>query len=82
MPNLPISQLPSASALTGAEIFPLVQGGVTKQTTLGSITYIQGNNYGLFNQTGSSTPISNTVTETSLLDGGVGSLSEIGRAHV
>ena len=75
MPNLPISQLPAASALTGAEIFPTVQSGITKYTTLNSITYIQGNNYGLFNQTGSSTPISNTVTETSLLDGGIGTLS-------
>ena len=75
MPNLPISQLPSASVLTGAEIFPLVQGGITKQTTLGATVYIPGNSYGLFNQTGSSTPITNTLTETSLLDGGVGTLS-------
>lgn len=37
MPNLPISQLPSASALTGAEIFPLVQGGITKQTTFATL---------------------------------------------
>ena len=38
MPNLPISQLPAASTLTGAELFPIVQGGITKQTTLSSIT--------------------------------------------
>ena len=75
MPNLPISQLPSASALTGAEIFPLVQGGVTKQTTLGAITYIPGNSYGLFTQTGSSTPIAATTTSGSLLGAGIGSLS-------
>ena len=37
MPNLPISQLPSASALEGAEIFPLVQGGITKQTTFATL---------------------------------------------
>ena len=37
MPNLPISQLPSASALTGPELFPIVQGGVTKQTTFTSL---------------------------------------------
>ena len=37
MPNLPISQLPSASVLTGAEIFPLVQGGITKQTTFATL---------------------------------------------
>jgi hypothetical protein len=34
MPKVRISQLPAASALTGAEIFPVVQGGVTSQTTL------------------------------------------------
>ena len=37
MPNLPISQLPSASALTGTEVFAAVQSGVTKQTTLDDI---------------------------------------------
>lgn len=37
MPNLPISQLPSASALTGPELFVTVQGGTTKQTTFNSI---------------------------------------------
>ena len=75
MPNLPISQLPAAGLLTGTELFATVQGGVTKYTTLNSMTYVQGNNYGLFNQTGPSTPITNTTTETSLLDGGVGTLS-------
>ncbi len=29
-----ISQLPVATALQGAELFPIVQGGTTKQTTL------------------------------------------------
>ena len=75
MPNLPISQLPAASTLTGAELFPIVQGGITKQTTLSSITTSLTSNYGLFNQTGSSTPVTNTTTETTLLDGGVGTLS-------
>lgn len=32
-------------------------------------------NYGLYAQTASSTPVTNTTTETSLLDGGVGTLS-------
>jgi hypothetical protein len=32
-------------------------------------------NYGLYTQTSSSTPVTNTTTETSLLDGGVGSLT-------
>lgn len=77
MPNLPISQLPSAGSLNGAELFAIVQGGVTKNTTLNSITYIQGNNYGLFNQTGPSTPFtgSGTTAQGSLIDGGVGTLS-------
>lgn len=75
MPNLPISQLPSASALTGTEVFATVQSGVTKQTDLSSIFTFSSNNYGLFNQTGSSTPITNTLVETNLLDGGIGTLS-------
>ena len=37
MPNLPISQLPTASALTGPELFAIVQGGITKQTTFNAI---------------------------------------------
>jgi hypothetical protein len=75
MPNLPISQLPVATPLTGPESFAIVQGTTTKQTTLSSIIYSPTNNYGLFNQTGSSTPITNTLTETNLLDGGIGTLS-------
>jgi hypothetical protein len=75
MPNLPISQLPVAAPLTGSELFAIVQGGITKQTTLSTITYAPGNNYGLFNQTGSSTPVTNTIVESNLLDGGVGTLT-------
>ena len=75
MPNLPISQLPTADALTGAELFAVVQGGVTKHTTLTSINYIPGNNYGLFSQTDDSTPITGTDVESSLINGGVGTLS-------
>lgn len=37
MPNLPISQLPTASALTGPELFAVVQDSVTKQTTFNAI---------------------------------------------
>jgi len=33
---IPILQLPQASALTGAEVYPCVQGGVTKKTTITS----------------------------------------------
>ena len=37
MPNLPISQLPTANALTGPELFATVQDGITKQTTFDDI---------------------------------------------
>ena len=74
MPNLPISQLPTASVLTGAELFATVQGGVTKQVPLSSVVTSLSTNYGLFNQTGSSTPVTNTTSELTLLDGGVGTL--------
>jgi hypothetical protein len=75
MPDLPIDQLPSASALQPNNVFPVVQDNVTKQATYSSILYAPGNNYGLFTQTVSSTPITNTTTETSLISTGVGTLS-------
>jgi len=37
MPNLPISQLPLASALNGTEVLPLVQGGITTQGNIQNI---------------------------------------------
>jgi len=37
MPNKKISELPAAGALTGAEMLPLVQGGVTKRSTTGAV---------------------------------------------
>jgi hypothetical protein len=75
MPNLPITQLPSSSALTGTEVLAIVQDGTTKQTTIDSITYAPGTNYGLFAQTANSTPVTATTTETTLINGGVGTLS-------
>jgi hypothetical protein len=75
MPNLPISQLPSSDPLTGNELFAIVQDGVTKQTTLDSITYAPGSNYGLFAQTANSIPITATTVESTLINGGVGTLS-------
>jgi len=80
MPNLPISGLPASDALTGAELFADVQEGITKYTTLSDIatytTYIPGNSYGLFNQTGSSIPVSGSLPRSgSLIDGGIGTLS-------
>jgi len=79
MPNLPISGLPAGSALDGTELFAIVQDGVTKYTTLNAINTSTTSNYGLYNQTGSSTPItgvtSSIETSGSLLDGGVGTLT-------
>jgi len=79
MPNLPISQLQQANPLDGTELFAVVQDGVTKKTTAGSINYVSSNNYGLFNQTGSSAIISGSASDVptsgSLLDGGVGTLT-------
>ena len=56
MPNLPISQLPAANALTGPELFVLVQDGVTKQTTftqVASASYEGNSYYGSFYHTAS-----------------------------
>ena len=38
MPNLPISQLPQSTTLTGDELFVNVQDGVTKYTTLENVS--------------------------------------------
>jgi len=70
-----ISELPAAGSLDGTELFAVVQGGVTKYTTSQNINYVTSNNYGLFNQTGSSVPISGSVVEENLIGGGVGTLS-------
>jgi len=75
MPNLPISGLPQATTLDGTELFAVVQGGITKYVTAQNLNYITSNNYGLFNQTGASIPITNTTSELTLLDGGVGTLT-------
>jgi hypothetical protein len=40
MPDLKISQLPVASATTGAELFPVVQGGVTRRIALNAVRHI------------------------------------------
>ena len=75
MPNLPITQLPSASALQPTNVFPVVQSGITKQSTFSQIIYSQGNSYGLFAQTANSTIVTGTTTESTLINGGVGTLS-------
>jgi hypothetical protein len=76
MPNLPISQLPelSASALTGNAEYAIAQDGTTYRIKQSSLNPLPTNR-GLFAQTGTSETISGTTTETSLIDGGVGTLS-------
>ena len=63
--NLEATDLLEISEDTGS-------GYVTKSITGQEI--ISAGSYGLYTQTASSTPVTNTTTETSLLDGGVGSL--------
>ena len=71
-----ISELPQAGSLDGTELFAVVQGGVTKYTTSTNLNYVTSNNYGLFNQTGSSAPVfGSTHVSGSLISGGVGTLS-------
>jgi hypothetical protein len=64
--NLDFTDLLEISEDTGS-------GYVTKSITGQQI--IAAGSYGLYTQTASSTPVTNTLTETSLLDGGLGSLS-------
>lgn len=45
MPQLSITQLPQAQALTGAESVPVVQNGVTVQTTTGAVAGAGALNY-------------------------------------
>lgn len=74
MPNLPISQLPELTAITANAEFAVAQGGVTykvKNSTLSPFPTV----YGLFSQTGNSVTVSGTTTESTLIDGGVGTLS-------
>ena len=41
MANLKLSQLPAASALTGDEIVPVVQGGQTKRSTVAAVADVR-----------------------------------------
>lgn len=48
MANITIAQLPSASALTGTEVLPVVQSGITKKTTVQDIANLAGGGGGGF----------------------------------
>ena len=73
MADQKISAMPSASTLTGAELVPLVQGGVNVQATLGTLRAFSSN-YGAFSssvdQTGSITSgTAMTFGNTDVADG-------------
>ena len=75
-----ITDLPQAQALTGTESVPIVQGGITVQTTTGAISGAGALNYP-FLTVGSTAGLTDaryltTGSGLSLTDG------EIGRAHV
>jgi len=72
-----ITQLPNAAALTGAESVPIVQNGVTVQTTTGAISGAGALNYP-FLTVGSTAGLTqarylSATTGLSLTDGGAGS---------
>lgn len=73
MADTKISQMPAATALTGAEIVPIVQGGINAQTPLSAIRSY-GSVYGAWSssatQTGSaSAGTAMTVSQTDAADG-------------
>jgi hypothetical protein len=68
------------SNLTQRSTIDFVGAGVTaadngSKTTVSIPGPVATTNYGLFAQTANSTPITNTTTETSLINGGVGTLT-------
>ena len=74
MPNLPISSLPELTGITADSTYVVEYSGTTykiKQSTLVPLPLV----YGLFSQTGSSITVSGTTVESSIIGGGVGSLS-------
>ena len=74
MPNLPISQLPELTAITQNAEFAVAQSGTTyrvKNSVLAPFPTV----FGLFSQTGNSVVVSGTTSESTLIDGGVGTLS-------
>ena len=74
MANVQITQLPAATTLTGTEAVPIVQNGVTVQTTTGAITSSPALTY-TFLVSGSTTGLANarflsSSTGVGLTDGG------------
>lgn len=77
MANITITQLPTAGAITGTELVPIVQNGVTVQTTTSAVSGAGALNYP-FLTVGSTSGLSQarylgTTTGLSLTDNGAGS---------
>lgn len=74
MPSLPISGLPEITSLTPNAEFAVAEGGTTykiKNSNLAPFPTV----FGLFAQTGDSVSVSATTVETTIIDGGVGTLT-------
>lgn len=74
MPNLPISQLPELTAITSNSEFVVEESGTTYKIKNSTLSPFPAS-YGLFAQTGDSATVSATTVETSIIGGGVGTLS-------
>lgn len=67
--NLPISQLPELTGITPTAEFAVSQGGTTYKVKK---TYLKE---GIFAQTSDSVTVSGTTSETTIIGGGIGSLT-------
>ncbi len=74
MANLPISQLPEITGLTANAEFAVSQGGTTYKIKNGNLAPFP-TVYGLFAQTGNSITVSGTTLETTIINGGKGTLT-------
>ena len=74
MPDLPISGLPELTAITSTAVYAVELSGTTYKIQQGTLSPLP-TVYGLFAQTGNSTVVSATTVETTLIGGGVGTLS-------
>ena len=90
MADKKITELNALTTPVGEDVFAIVDidASETKKTTYADLTAslqedivnpvtgsLVNNTYGLFNQTGSSTPITGSTAESNLIAGGVGTLS-------
>jgi hypothetical protein len=74
MANLPISQLPEITGLTANAEFAVSQGGTTYRIKNGNMAPFP-TVYGLFAQTGNSITVSGTTLESTIINGGKGTLT-------